>query len=52
MQLNITKIVLVIAVGMTNIVSADYRCCKKQNCTECSVPVTSCNSCMDVSLIL
>lgn len=51
MQLNIAKIVLVIAVGMTNVVFADYRCCKKQTCTECSVPVTSCDSCINVSLI-
>lgn len=50
MQLNIAKIVLVIAVGMNNIVFADYRCCKKQACTECSVLVTSCNSCINVSL--
>lgn len=50
MQLNIAKIVLVIAIGMTNIVFADYRCCKKQSCNECSVPVTSCNSCTNVSL--
>lgn len=50
MQLNIVKIVLVIAVAMTNTVFADYRCCKKQSCTECSVPVASCNSCTNVSL--
>lgn len=50
MQLKIAQVNLVIAVGMNNIVLADYRCCKKQTCTECSVLVTSCNSCINVSL--
>lgn len=51
MQLSIAKIGLIIAIGMTNMVSADYRCCKRQACTECSVLVTSCNSCTNVSRI-
>lgn len=50
MQLSFVKMVIVTTVGITSIVSADYRCCKRQACTECSVLVTSCNSCTNVSL--
>lgn len=52
MKLNNFKTVLVTALGMINVVFADYRCCKRQDCTECSVPVTSCYSCINVSLSL
>lgn len=50
MQLNITKIILFIAFGMANTAFADHRCCKEQNCLECSGPVISCDRCINVSL--
>lgn len=53
MQLNIVKIALVIATGMTHTAFADYCCCKHQNCTECGCPVDDClKSCTNVSVIL
>lgn len=50
MQLKIAKIALVTAVDMTNVVFADYRCRKEQACIECSGPIASCNSYINVSL--
>ncbi|KAH8755688.1 hypothetical protein F5883DRAFT_718714 [Diaporthe sp. PMI_573] len=53
MQFNITKIFLVVAIGMTTSVAfaaaveptSPVRCCMKEDCTQCSKWLPNCKRC-------